>query len=89
MEDKVFDYISEYERYMIPAARKMLHSADVYQRFIKKRKNLGNQAVEQMIAKASLATPEILLEVQELENLGEEVLHLMYQLDGYGAESYK
>lgn len=83
MEEKVMDYLCEYEKYMTSEAKKILRESELYQQYYAERKRMSDQVAALMSAKQPLSDPTLLADARKLEAIGERLLQYMRELDPY------
>lgn len=86
MEEKVMDYISEYERLMASQAMARLHESELYQQYYVERKRLSDETAARIAAKQPLSDPVLLADARKLEALGKRLLQYMWELDPYDVD---
>lgn len=86
MDELVFDYMAEYEKYMTPESRETLHHSELYQQYRAEKASLSDQLAARFATKQALTDPVLFSQVQEFELLGKRVLQYMQELDPYGVE---
>ena len=86
MDEKVLDYLCEYEKLMISEAKEKLRESELYQQYYVERKRLSDETAARIAAKQPLSDPVLLVDARKLEVLGKRLLQYMWELDPYDVD---